>query len=66
MLCSRIYYYDGTGRGIGIKDKKMENTGAVTIPQSGYEEWIENGCKKAAEIVRESEKEQTADSEEVK
>ena len=36
----------------------MENTGAVSIPQSEFEEWIENGCKKAAEIVRESEKEQ--------
>ena len=39
----------------------MENTGAVSLPQSEYEEWIENGCKKAAEIIRESEKEQSQD-----
>ena len=36
----------------------MEDTGEVTIHQADYDEWLEKGCKKAAEIIQKSDEEQ--------
>ena len=38
----------------------MKNTGEVTIYQADYEEWFENGCKKAAQIIQKCDWEQKA------
>ena len=36
-----------------------ERIGDTTAYQSEYEEWIENGCKKAAEVITRSEEKNT-------
>ena len=38
----------------------MENTGEVTIHQADYDEWFENGCKNAEQMIQKSDEEHKA------